>query len=676
MPQPSSMYRRVAPGALLAALLPAALGAQVQGPRAENATAAAEAQYYRIETIPIPEGVSLEIGGMAPLPDGRLGVITRRGELWLIDNPTMAGGVRPTFSRFASGLHEPLGLAYRDGAFYASQRSELTRIRDGNGDGRADLYETVYAWPLSGNYHEYSYGPLFTPQGNMLVWLNLGWLGRGVSIAPWRGWTVEITPDGKLTPFATGMRSPAALAQNLEGDLFYAENQGDWVGSGHITHVEKGDFLGNPAGLVWTSDPASPLQLRESDVPNTGEPKYEVAQRVPDLKAPAVWFPHTLLGISTSSILADSTRGAFGPFAGQLFVGDQSYSRINRVFLEKVDGVYQGAVFAFREGFNSGVLRQEWARDGSMLVGMTERGWNSSGDAPFGLQRLVWTGRTPFEAQRIEARPDGFEVVFTLPVDRATAADPASYEVNSFTYRYHSTYGSPAINTEKNPVRAVVVSDDGLRARLVVEGLRLGYVHEIKMPGVRSGEGNPLLHNTGYYTLNRIPAGARLDVPTTTSVPAASTAGVPAARAATGPASAGAKRQLTLPAEWGGRVDAELALDAVEPLRFSAPELTVKAGARVRLLFNNEGEMLHNFVLVAPGRADAVATAAASMGLTGQERNYVPDTPDVLYFTAILEPDRSETIFFRAPTTPGTYPYICSFPGHGFVMRGTLRVTP
>jgi len=644
--------------------------------------ATAEAQYYRIETLPIPDGLSLEIGGMAPMPDGRLGVITRRGEVWIIDNPTMAGGARPTFTRFASGLHEPLGLAYRDGDFYASQRSELTRIRDTNGDGRADVYETVYAWPLSGNYHEYSYGPLFTPQGNMLVWLNLGWAGRGVSIAPWRGWTVEITPDGKLTPLATGMRSPAGLAYNVEGDLFYAENQGDWVGSGSITHVEKGDFLGNPAGLVWTTDPASPIKLREQDVPNTGEPKYEVAKRVPELKTPAVWFPHTLLGISTSSILADSTRGAFGPFAGQLFVGDQSYSRINRVFLEKVDGVYQGAVFPFREGFASGVLRQDWLHDGSMIVGMTERGWNSSGDAPFALQRLVWTGRTPFEAQRIEARPDGFEIFFTLPVDRATASNPASYEVNNFTYHYHNTYGSPVINQEKNAIRTVVVSDDGLRARLVIDGMRLGYIHEVKMPGLRSAEGNnPLLHNVGYYTLNRIPAGTRLSVApaSPTSTVAASpptTAPRPTPVPTNRPAVAATKRMVTMPAEWGGRVDAELALNAVEPLRFSVPELTAKAGAHVRLLFNNEGEMLHNFVLVAPGRADAVATAAASMGLSGQARHYVPDTGDVLYHTALLEPEKSETIFFTAPTAPGDYPFLCSFPGHGIVMRGVLHVTP
>jgi hypothetical protein len=164
---------------------------------------------------------------------------------------------------------------------------------------------------------------------------------------------------------------------------------------------------------------------------------------VPHLVTPAVWIPHGILGISTSAILVDSTRGAFGPFAGQLFVGDQGQSRIMRVALEKVNGVYQGVVFPFREGFMSGVFREVWGKDGSMYVGQTSRGWGATGRAPYGLQRLVWTGKVPFEAHHVSARPDGFEITFTQPVDRATASDPASYAVNSFIYKYHHVYGSP-----------------------------------------------------------------------------------------------------------------------------------------------------------------------------------------------------------------------------------------
>ena len=666
-------------GALVVGLLARHAGAQQPQP---SAMAAAENAYYRLVTIPIPEGIVLEVGGLTTLPDGRLGVATRRGDVWIIENPTMERGAAPHYTRFAQGLHEALGLAYRDGALYTTQRGELTRLRDTDGDGRADRYESVYSWPLSGNYHEYAFGPVFDPRGNMIVTLNLGWLGKGVSLVPWRGWTLQISPTGEMTPFATGMRSPAGFRFNLEGDLFYAENQGDWVGSGSITHVERGDFTGNPEGLKWTGDPRSPLTLKPEDVPDSGESKYDVAKRVPALKTPAVWIPHGVLGISTSDIIVDSL-GLFGPFRGQLFVGDQGESKINRIFLEKVDGVYQGVVFPFREGFSSGIVREAWGADGSMFVGMTSRGWGSTGKAAYGLQRLVWTGKVPFEAHRIEARPDGFEITFTEPVDRAAASDPASYEISGFTYKYHHIYGSPIIEQQPSPVTSVVVSADARSAWLVVGGLRLGYIHEIKMKGVRSATGAPLLHDVGYYTLNRIPGGAHIERPVATGAmsppktPAPSTpAALPLKPATTTvPAESGVTRQTRAPAAWGGKIDASILVGTLTGLRFTRSQFQVTSRSRVRLIYENSEDMLHNLVLTAPGRADAVADAAIQLGIKGAAQHYVPRTRDVLFNSVLLEPGKSDTIYFRAPDIAGEYPYLCTFPGHGTTMRGVMHVT-
>ena len=702
--------RAVACGVALLHAAPAL--AQAQQPPQESAIAAREAEYYRISTVAVPEGVVLEVGGLETMPDGRLAVATRRGDVWLIENPGSTDGGRPHFSRFAQGLHEALGLAYRDGSLYAAQRSELTRLRDGDGDGKADVYETVQSWPLSGNYHEYSFGPVFSPKGDITVSLNLAWVGYGESFVKWRGWMLQGTPNGKLAPFATGFRSPSSFGYNLEGDLFYSENQGDWVGSGHITHVEKGDFVGNPKGLRWTSDPESPVKLAVSDIPDTGEPKHEVAKRVPKLKTPAVWFPHTVMGISTSAILVDSTRGAFGPFAGQLFVGDQGHSKIMRVALEKVNGVYQGAVFPFREGFVSGVFRQAWGTDGSMYVGQTSRGWGATGRAQWGLQRLVWTGKTPFEPHHVSARPDGFEVFFTAPVDRAAAENLASWGVTSFTYKYHHIYGSPVINQSTHGVRAAVVAKDGRSVRIAVDSLRQGYVHEIKMSGVKSDAGAALLHDVGYYTVNQIPRGQVLAVrpaPARTAatnvvpgtaptrvpesnpsapVPPPASAGSTAATgstaaAAPGPtaaASGGAtrrvlgKHQTTMPAEWNGTVDQTVSVQGVEGLKFSLAAFDVKAGARVKLDFANVSDMLHNLVVVKPGTAIKVGEQAMRMGLEGAKLEYVPRTDDVLFYTSVLEPEKSQTIYFVAPTTPGAYTYVCTFPGHYLVMQGTMRV--
>ncbi|MDI9878233.1 auracyanin family protein [Flectobacillus longus] len=467
-----------------------------------------EEDFYEIKTVAIPDGIRLEAGGLAPMPDGRLGVCTRRGEVWIIENPYQTNGTKPSYKLFASGLHESLGLAYRDGSFYCTQRGELTKLTDTDGDDKADLYENVANWDLSGNYHEYSYGPVFDKNGDMYLTFNVAWVGYGEGkLAKWRGWLVKVTKDGKLEPVATGLRSPAGFTVNSNGDVLFGENQGDWVGSGRVTHLEKGDFAGNAGGLYWTKEPNSPLKLTKEDLPDTGEPMYEAAKKVKALKLPAVWFPHAIMGISTADMIEDETNGKFGPFQGQYIVFDQGQSKAMRMSLEKVNGKYQGACYPFREGFQSGTVRARWGNDGSIFVGMTSRGWGSTGKDLYGLQRLVWNGRLPFEMKTISAQPDGFEIEFTQPVDAKTAADAANYELKSFTYKYHHNYGSPIINQEKTPLKGIIVSADRKKVRLVIDNLRKGYIHEVRPSGILNEEGQPLLHEVGYYTLNNIPDG-------------------------------------------------------------------------------------------------------------------------------------------------------------------------
>lgn len=494
-----------------------------------------EDAYYRIVKIPVPEGVVLEVGGLCPLPNGSIAASTRRGDVWVIEDPNSG---QPNYRKFASGLHEILGLAYKEGNLYCAQRGELTKLVDRNGDGVADRYETVYAWPLSGHYHEYSFGPKVLPDGSFMVTANVSfgasdwWSGK--SVVPWRGWAMHITPDGKMEPWAAGMRSPCGIGM-VNGEFFYGDNQGDWMGSGFVTQVEKGDFLGHPASLNWADRPESPVKMRKDLVFKQVDPRddpkkkpeyiaaepmttiYEMAHTTyPDrqIKSPAVYLPHGILGVSTSEIVTDDTHGAFGPFAGQLLVGDQGMSKIARVFLEKVKGEYQGASFDFHSNFRSGVLRMCWGADQTLYVGGTNRGWGSTGKEPYGLEHLIWTGQMPFEMKAVRAMPDGFEIEFTQPVQIALAENVDNYAVRSFIYKYHPVYGSPTVNYQENAVRGAKASSDGLRVRIVVDSLRLGYIHAIQPEGVLSANGNlPLLHGTAYYTLNQLPDGPKADFP-------------------------------------------------------------------------------------------------------------------------------------------------------------------
>lgn len=510
---------------LLAALALPTTGWAQESPKEED--------FFRITKVSAPEGTLLEVGGLTMLPNGDLGIATRRGDIFVVQNPTSK---RPFFRKFASGLHEVLGLAYKDGSLYCAQRGELTKMTDTNNDGKADLFETVYAWPLSGHYHEYSFGPTIAPDGTFFVTGNVAFgdeeWWRGESRVPWRGWTMKISENGQMQPWATGMRSPAGHGL-IDGEFFYADNQGDWQGSGGVVHVKKGVFTGHPAGLRWTGLANSPLKLTadqlftqvsnrqnkddngryikpENVVNETPDLLFKVKEKFPEIQTPAVWLPHGILGISNSQIV-NIPQGVFGPFAGQQLVGDQGMSIISRVMLEKVNGEYQGASIMFRSGFRSGVMRMAFAPDGSLFVGETNRGWGSAGDANEGLQRLVWNNGIPFEMRTVRAMPDGFEVEFTKPVTKASADDLASYSVESFIYKYQPVYGSPTINKERHAIKGVKLSDDGLRARLVVDNLRKNYIHQLTLDGVRSDDGSySLVHPIAYYTLNNIPDGEKL----------------------------------------------------------------------------------------------------------------------------------------------------------------------
>src|SRR4030095_12532058 len=177
---------------------------------------------YRVETVEMPKGLSAQTGGIDFLPDGRLIACFMRGEVMTYNTATKE------WKLFAQGLHYPLGLlAINNSEILVMQIPNLVRIKDTDGDGQADLYENETSdFGISGNYHEFNYRPVQDKAGNIFIALNCGSSGGGVkpivrgelntngregmdgrhqmfSVVPYRGWVLQLTPDGKLHPFAS-----------------------------------------------------------------------------------------------------------------------------------------------------------------------------------------------------------------------------------------------------------------------------------------------------------------------------------------------------------------------------------------------------------------------------------------------------------------------------------------
>ena len=447
-------------------------------------------QYYELSTVKPPENSALEVGGMAFSSDNSLMISTRRGEIWSYKNGK--------WNRFASGLQEPLGLLPgATGEAFVMQRSELTRIVDTDNDGVADRFEKISnSFGYSGNYHEYAYGPVRDSEGNFYVTLNLShapdaWGGPFMgAAAKYRGWCLQITPKGEMIPFASGLRSPNGLCMSPDGDIFATDNQGEFNVTNVLHHIQKGHFYGHPSSL--SADPNF-----------KGGPKTTKIEELDKMRTrPIIFFPYDRMGRSISEPRFDTTGGKFGPFAGQMFLGDISNRLYMRAQLEKVDGQFQGACYPFMTHNDlEGANREAFAPDGTLYVGITNRGW---GKGVMGLRAIKWTGKMPFEIQKIELAKDGFNLTFTKPFDPATAEKPASYAVQHWGYKYENKYGGPEVDRTAVKEIQITLSADKKVAHLKLPQLIALKVYEIRIPGVKSADGNSLRNDIGWYTVNRL----------------------------------------------------------------------------------------------------------------------------------------------------------------------------
>ena len=112
----------------------------------------------------------------------------------------------------------------------------------------------------------------------------------------------------------------------------------------------------------------------------------------------------------------------------------------------------------------------------------------------------------------------------------------------------------------------------------------------------------------------------------------------------------------------------------VEKMRYDISEFEVKAGKKLKITFANPDFMPHNLVFVQPESANEVAMAALQLGAQGFEKGFVPDSDKVIAATALIDHGKEAELEFTAPSKPGDYQFVCTFPGHHILMRGIMKV--
>lgn len=436
---------------------------------------------YKIEPIPgPPEG--WRPSGTAFTSDGTLYACgLTEGRVYRTRIPPVPAPKEMRWELFATGLNIPTGMNVVDDRLFVAHRPEVTELIDADRDGTAETFRTLMGpWSLKDGFHEYAFGLAVDPQNRLYVGLNNGYFwsyGGPTNRGRHRSDVMRCDLEGRSEQFGHGCRVPNGICRGPEGQIFYCDNQGDWIQVCKLVHCRKGVFYGHPE----TKDEFLP----EGEVPSA---------------LPAVWIPYTVIR-SAAALRMDDTGGRFGPFAGQIFVGDTGYGRsvnIMRMALEQVDGVWQGAAIRFIDGPPRGPQHTTFGPDGAMYVSCLADG----------IVRIRYGGIVPMEIHHVSMRRDGrgFVLHFTRPISADAAVTPKTIRARRWYYPYGIRYGSPRVEEVDVPIEKATVSEDRLSIDLELEiktykNCMVYYFHVGKLA---SADGLEVGHPEAWYTVQRV----------------------------------------------------------------------------------------------------------------------------------------------------------------------------
>ncbi|MBL7696814.1 MAG: hypothetical protein JNK79_01595 [Chitinophagaceae bacterium] len=421
------------------------------------------------------------VGGMAFMPGGRLVVTTwdSIGGVYLLDGVETGDTNKITVKRIAAGLAEPLGVEVVNGEIYVLQKHELTRLIDHDGDGVTDEYATVCnAWGATADFHEFAFGLQYR-DGYFYATLSMAMrLLSTEKQLPDRGTVIKIARDGRYEKVIYGLRQPNGIGLGPGDEIFITDNQGQWLPASKLIHVKQGEYHGMRWGHLDTLTEPPPMAM------------------------PAIWMPENEAANSPSEpvLVRD------GIYKGQMLHGDVTAGGIQRDFLEKINGEYQGCLFRFTQGLETGVNRLCFGPDGCLYIGGLGLvgGWSYRG-RQFGLQKMRYNSKPVFEMLAIRAKPKGFEIELTEELASLKDVNAHNITIEQWRYKPTADYGGPKVDVEKLVIRKIMVSPDRKKINLEIDNLKERHVVYFRLPRIKSARGNQLWSTESWYTLNNIP---------------------------------------------------------------------------------------------------------------------------------------------------------------------------
>jgi azurin len=586
---------------------------------------------YAVDTLTLPKETPwhslFHLGDHDFFANGDAAVCTIEGEVWLVRGiDSSLEHLR--WKRFAAGLHEALGLKIADGKVYVLGRDQITLLHDTNGDDEADYYECFSnAYQTSPAGHDFITGLQRDSEGRFLFTSS----NQGVC---------RISRDGRSAEvLATGFRNPDGLGLGPRGEIITAVQEGEWTPASMLAEIKPGGHYGYRGPQPGPLGHVLPLIYLPRGLDNSCGGQ--------------VFVEGTTWGVPEGSLVHLS----FGVGAAYLIIRDRTNPA-------------QAAAIPLPGEFSSGAHRGRFhPKDGQLYVTGTA-GWGTYTPDDGCFQRLRYAGGAVSAPIGFEARENGILLSFAEPVDAALASQAGSWFAQGWNYRYGPAYGSDEFSLRNGQpghdvleVTSVQVLKNERELFIEIPQLQTAntlHIYSAALPLLSRdlyftlhNLGRPFTEFPGYRAVAKAPQHQHHDMPST-------------------PATA-----APLPVEWEkGTPGRALRIETTTGLQYAQRELRVKAGEHLSLTVENPDVMPHNWVLGARGAVERITDLANKLVTdpNAVARHYVPDVPEVLVHTRIIEPANSTTIHFDAPKEPGDYPYLCTFPGHASIMRGVMRV--
>ena len=604
-----------------------------------------DGEAYAIDTLPLPTknpwNAAMQLSGIDFQPNGDALVTTLQGDVWRVSGlDEKLDAVR--WKRFATGLHQPLGMHIDEDGIFVLGRDQITRLHDLDGDGEADFFEN-YANDF-GNFfksHSHTFGLGRTSDGAFHF------------VARDRIMRTSGGPNRITEEIASGVRNCMGFGASRDGSdiVLIAPQEGSWTPGSMIIEVSEGEFYGH---LFNRTDR-------------------------PEFAAPLCFVPRGIDNSTGGMVHVPPANDRWGPFGGS-FVG-LSYGACSHFMIlrDAESGARpQGAIVPLSGDFEAGVMRGAFSPKDGQLYAVGLDGWGDYSIADGCLHRVRYTGKPVLHPTGFGVHANGLRIDFAEKLDARAVENTGSYFAQQWNYEYARRYGSPefsvrhpeSLGHDPVAVRSAKLLPGGKSIFLEIPEIEPVMQFHVRMH-LATADGKPFKTDL-FPSLIELgkPFEAPGLAPSKPDKPTKITLRIREGDAAIMPTLT--ESGATVPGE------REIRVNAIAGLQFDKKELTATAGEALAIRLSNKDAMPHNLVVVRPGAMAKIGELSMKMltDPTAGDKHYVPDEPEVLAFTHVIGPDSTHTVHFRLPDEPGDYPFLCTFPGHWMTMNGIIKVKP